>query len=119
MYVVAKYPDIQERLVEEITSLIDTSEPITTKTLNSLVYLDCVIKETLRVFPAGTMIPKRCLEDVRIGNVFIPADTTLMTLIYGCHMNEDNFKDCKKFNPERWMEEVSVKERNPFGNEFY
>lgn len=115
MYIVAKYPDIQEKLVDEMKSIIDASEPLTTKTLNSLVYLDCVVKETLRCFPAGTMLPKRCLQDVRIGNVLLPADTTVMTMIYGLHMNEKNFKDCKKFDPDRWMEEVTVEERNPFG----
>lgn len=61
------------------------------------------------------MLPKRCLEDVRFGNVLLPADTTIMTLIYGTHMNEKHFKNCKSFNPDRWMEEVSVEDRNPFG----
>lgn len=102
--------------MEELKSLINPSEPLTIKDLNSLTYLDCVVKETLRHFPAGSMLPKRCLDDVTIGNVFIPADTTIMTLIYGLHMNEKNFKDCKKFDPDRWIEEVTVEDRNPYGN---
>ncbi|XP_063709032.1 uncharacterized protein LOC134837580 [Culicoides brevitarsis] len=113
-YNVAKYPEIQVKVLDEIKSLYDPKEPLTTKILNSFTYLDCVIKESLRMFPAGTMLPKRCLDDVRIGDVLIPADTTIMTLIYASHMNEKNFGDSKKFNPERWMEEVSNEERNPF-----
>lgn len=117
-YSVAKYPEIQEKVIEEIKSLYDPNEPLTTKTLNSFVYLDCVIKEALRHYPAGSMVAKRCVDDVRIGDVFLPADTTIMTLLYGLHMNEKNFKDCLEFNPERWMEEVSVNERNPYGTHF-
>uniref|UniRef100_A0A336M0N7 CSON009389 protein n=1 Tax=Culicoides sonorensis TaxID=179676 RepID=A0A336M0N7_CULSO len=114
LYNIAKYPKVQERVYEEINSEIDLTKPLTIKVLNSLFYMDCVIKETLRLTPAGTLLPKRCLTEVKIGDYDIPADTTIMTFIYGLHMDEKNFKNCESFDPNRWMKEVTVEERNPF-----
>lgn len=115
-YFIAKYPEVQEKLYNEIkaNSLHNKSESLTTRELNSLSYMDNFIKETLRFFPPAFMVSKRCHEDIRIGNVFIPKETTIATNFYSGHRMEKYFKDPEKFNPDRFNKEVTAEDRNPY-----
>uniref|UniRef100_A0A336M3X1 CSON009398 protein n=1 Tax=Culicoides sonorensis TaxID=179676 RepID=A0A336M3X1_CULSO len=115
-YLLAKHPKQQETLFEEIKShgLINNNEPLTMRTLNSLPYLDGTLKESLRIHPIFPVVPKKCVEDVHYNGMFIPKETMILTAFYPNHMDEKYFKDPKQFNPERWMDEVSNKERNPY-----
>lgn len=48
MYCLAKNPDVQEKLYEEVQSVLPNKEAITPETLNKLPYIKAVIKETFR-----------------------------------------------------------------------
>lgn len=76
--------------------------------------MDNVIKEALRLFPPAVMISKRCREDIQIGHVFIPANTTVSTNIYSGHRMEKYFKDAETFNPDRFDDEITAEDRNPY-----
>lgn len=84
------------------------------RVLNSLPYLDGTIKEALRIHPIFPGVPKKCVEDVHYNGMFIPKETMIITAFYPNHMDEKYFKDPTKFMPERWLEDVTVKERNPY-----
>ncbi|XP_063696375.1 cytochrome P450 4d2-like [Culicoides brevitarsis] len=115
-YLLAKYPEVQEKLWNEIKSnnLDVKSDPLTIRDLNSLSYMDNVIKESLRIFPVATIVMKRCNEDVRIGNLFIPAKTSIATNIFSGHRMEKYFKDAEKFDPDRFNPEITAQDRNPY-----
>ncbi len=49
----------------------DSDRHLTNEDLNSLVYLECVIKETLRLFPAVPFFGRKTSEDCSIGNTKI------------------------------------------------
>ena len=49
----------------------DSDRHLTNEDLNSLVYLECVIKETLRLFPAVPFLGRTISEDCIIGNTKI------------------------------------------------
>lgn len=112
----AKHPEEQEILYEEIKSngLVDRSEPLTMRLLNSLSYLDGTIKESLRIYPIFPAVPKKCVEDFHYNGMFIPKEAMILTAFYPNHMDEKYFKNPTKFIPSRWMDEVTVKERNPY-----
>lgn len=95
-------------------SLDITTDHLTTRNLNSLPYMDNVIKEALRLFPPAVLVSKRCHEDIQIGNLFIPADTTIATNIFSGHRMEKYFKEPEKFDPDRFDNEISAKDRNPY-----
>jgi len=46
------------------------SAPIKHKDLQHMHYLDCVIKETLRLFPTIPLIGRQLAEDLKIGELF-------------------------------------------------
>jgi len=43
------------------------SAPVKYEDLQHMHYLDCVIKETLRLFPAAPLIGRQLTEDLKIG----------------------------------------------------
>lgn len=63
--------DIQEKIVDEIRSVIGTEKNLTLtyKNLLDLKYLTMVIKESLRIFPSVPIIGRTVDEDAMIGTI--------------------------------------------------
>lgn len=56
----SQHPDVEENLVRELAThgLLATAEhpeprPVEFEDLNRLVYLECILKESMRIFPGG------------------------------------------------------------------
>lgn len=70
------------------------------------VYLQAVIKETLRLYaPLPSTEPRSTGEDTTIDGYVIPKDTVVGMSPWIMHRNEDVFKDPLVFDPERWLGE--------------
>lgn len=85
--------------------------------LDSLVYLDAVIKEALRVSPPIPMSLPRYVPDggKMIDGYFMPAHTIVSCQPYTVHRyHEDVFPDPDRFYPDRWVEEKGTAERNRY-----
>lgn len=52
----AMHPDIQEKLFNELLCCDEQNENETNEKLQQLTYLDCVIKESMRLFPVGSFL---------------------------------------------------------------
>jgi cytochrome P450 len=48
----------------------DSDRPVTAQDLTQLKYLECCIKETLRLYPPLPVIARRLTEDVQAGHNF-------------------------------------------------
>lgn len=72
LFLLGSHPDIQERVVREIDDVMrgDRARPPTMKELGEMRYLECVIKEALRLYPSVPLIARRIKEDLLIG-IFI------------------------------------------------
>lgn len=68
LYNVAKYPDVQQKCFNEIVEVYgtDVNCSATFSLLNRLFYLEMAIKETLRLFPPGTIISRTANEDIKL-----------------------------------------------------
>lgn len=69
MYVLGKYPDVQDKILEELNEKIPDfgSVNLTTKLLSSLDYLDRTIKEVLRLYPSVPFIGRQIYEPFTMG----------------------------------------------------
>lgn len=69
LYLLARHPEIQERAFKEIRDVIgdDKTKAISMRDLSELKYLECVIKESLRLYPPVPMIGRHLEEDVVLG----------------------------------------------------
>ena len=62
--------DVQEKVVQELRDVFDSAdEPIDYDSLNKLVYLDLVLKETLRLFPVLPISARITSSEVKIGKL--------------------------------------------------
>lgn len=67
LFLLASNPDKQDKLYKEISSILTTHEDdVTEEMIIKLKYLELVIKETLRLFPAGVLHARLATENVKL-----------------------------------------------------
>lgn len=97
----------QHRLQEEMQKGRDAP-------LDELPFLDAIINEGLRCFPAIPMsLPRIVPAGGRtIDGYFFPENTTVSCQAFSMHrINNDVFPEPDKFKPERWLEEEGDADR--------
>lgn len=71
LYLIGGHPEVQERVSEELNRIFGTSDrPITMADILQLKYLECCIKEALRLYPSVAMYGRTLSEDAVI-RIFI------------------------------------------------
>lgn len=101
-YLLAKHPEWQERLREEARAVPD----LDVGSMKKLRQLEWAWKETLRLMPVTSFIPRRPLRDVTVGGHHVAAGTLVgpMAAAIGRHprwwSKPDTF-DPERFSPER------------------
>jgi cytochrome P450 len=103
LYMMAKNPDKQENLFQEVTSVLKPDELPTSKSLANMPYLKACLKETLRLYPAFSSQNRQIPCDMEILGYYLPKGSQITFLSYYMCRDENNFKDSKKFIPERWL----------------
>ncbi|KAL7627817.1 hypothetical protein AAE478_002012 [Parahypoxylon ruwenzoriense] len=98
---VCKHANVKERLVAELNSLQDD---FTHDDVKELPYLNQVIDETLRLYPAAPAGLRRAIpaEGATIADVWFPGGVTVQTQSYSLHRNPIAFPDPERFDPSRW-----------------
>ncbi|KAL0270238.1 UNVERIFIED_CONTAM: hypothetical protein PYX00_007711 [Menopon gallinae] len=115
LYELARNPDIQKRLQDEIDSaLIDCNNDITYEKLHEMEYMDMVVQETLRMYPPVGNLQRKCENDYRIPemNVTIEKGMGILISVLGIHMDPEIYPEPEKFDPERFAPEERAK-RHP------
>uniref|UniRef100_A0A2D4MR76 Cytochrome P450 4V2 n=1 Tax=Micrurus spixii TaxID=129469 RepID=A0A2D4MR76_9SAUR len=114
IYLLASHPDIQRKVHSELDEVFGNSDHhITMEDLKKLRYLECVIKEALRLFPSVPLFARNLNEECYIRGYKIPKGTDIIILSYALHRDPDNFPEPEKFRPERFFPENSAG-RHPY-----
>jgi cytochrome P450 family 3 subfamily A len=108
-FLLAKHPDDQERLYQEITRVIGDNS-VTLESINQMTFLDAVVNETLRLYPPSTFTERRVSKEYNLetpsGQVInLPIDTLVYISIYTIHHSVDNYPKPEEFMPERFLPE--------------
>ncbi|XP_006825135.1 cytochrome P450 10-like [Saccoglossus kowalevskii] len=102
MYQLATNPDAQEKLHQEVDSVLANSQEMTLESLQNIPYLKACVKETHRMMPTidgTTRIPDK---DIVLSGFHIPAKTVVRTHCIAGLMHE-YFDEPHVFKPERWL----------------
>ncbi|XP_071441796.1 cytochrome P450 6k1-like [Hetaerina americana] len=105
----ARNPHCQEKLIKEIDGTLEEHKgEISYDTLRSMPYLDKVINETLRKYPALAALDRYCTQEYRNPdfNLVIPKGMSVLVPIIGIHYDPRYYPDPEKFDPERFSEEA-------------
>mmetsp|Transcript_18618 Transcript_18618/g.20707 ORF Transcript_18618/g.20707 Transcript_18618/m.20707 type:complete len:506 (+) Transcript_18618:48-1565(+) len=74
LYAMSQFEDIQQKLRDEVNTLLPNGESITTKKqLNSFKYTKAFIKETLRLFSPVSGMHRRLARDITLGDTTLKA----------------------------------------------
>lgn len=123
LYELALNPTVQDKLLDEIRVVQQKYKGImTVEALKEMTYLDMVMSETLRKYPAAPVIFRRCTKDYVIPgtNVLIDKGIIIMIPTIAIHYDPRYYPEPDKFIPERFSLESKVTRPNgtylPFGN---
>ncbi|KAK7315310.1 hypothetical protein VNO77_33850 [Canavalia gladiata] len=117
-------PHTLEKVKEEIDSHIGKERFVTESDMNKLVYLQAVVKESLRLYPPSPLSgPREFREDCKFGDYQVKKGTRLITNLWKIQTDPNIWPDPLEFKPERFLtthKEIDVKGRHfefiPFGS---
>ncbi|NXU29495.1 CP3AD protein, partial [Thalassarche chlororhynchos] len=104
-YELATHPDVQQKLLEEIDTILPNKAPLTYEAMMQLEYLDMTVSETLRLFPLGGRLERTCKKDIEINGVTIPRGSIVMIPLRILHHNPEYWPNPEEFRPERFSKE--------------
>lgn len=115
LYWIHRYPEVREKLIQELNSLGDTPDPLS---IFRLPYLTAVCNETLRIHSIAMLsFPRVVQEPIELLGHQLDTGTILMGCLYLTHQREDLYPEPKTFKPERFLErQFSPSEFIPFGS---
>ncbi|XP_061395359.1 probable cytochrome P450 311a1 [Musca vetustissima] len=104
LYCLGKYPQEQQKLLEEIQSIRRESDEgfPNTSDLNKLEYLDMFIKECLRLYTIVPMTGRQTTKTTKIGGRLYPPGVTLWINMYGLCHDSQLYEEPFIFKPSRF-----------------
>jgi len=101
-HLLSKNPDAQEKLHDEVESVLHSKRP-TFDDLPNLVYTRMVVDEGMRLYPPAWVISRTAIEQDLICGFSVPAGATLLMSPWVTHRSPLYWDDPEKFDPERFI----------------
>lgn len=101
LLLLAQHPQVMQRVRTELDCSSDSETPGFSE-IESLTYLDQVIRESMRVLPASSYSQRVCMESVKLGPLRLPPMTPIIFSQYMTHHCPTLYSDPDEFRPERW-----------------
>ncbi|XP_022765769.1 cytochrome P450 93A3-like [Durio zibethinus] len=114
-----RHPDKMRKAVEELDSVVgDQNNIVEESHLPQLVYLDAVIKETLRCHPPiPLLVPRSPSMSCTVAGYTIPKDSRVLFNAWAIQRDPEFWEDPLQFEPERFLKDTE--RRNYLGNNFH
>lgn len=113
LYCCAKYPEEQEKIYNELTSLSDNTNYMSWESMKNFHYMNLFLKETMRMYSPVPMIGRRLTKPVQMDGVLYPKDSVFEINISAMHHHPDIFPDHMEFRPERFLD-TNGKDNDPY-----
>ncbi|MED6138669.1 hypothetical protein PIB30_076569 [Stylosanthes scabra] len=117
-----KKPKVMERAQAEIRRVYGNKGYVDESELHQLIYLKCIVKETLRLHPsAPLLVPRVNKEPCQIMGYDIPANSRTIINAWAIGRDPRYWDDAMNFKPERFLDNYSIDQRGtnfefiPFG----
>ena len=105
-YCLATNPEQQETLCEEIDTVLEKHDgEINYESVNEMKFMDMVIDETLRLYPAILRMDREATSDYEYNGMKIKKGSLIAIPIYPLHYNPITYPDPEKFDPFRFSDE--------------
>ena len=117
-YLLSQHPEVEERVRLELQSVLNGGA-LTFTDLPRLTYMQQVINEVLRLYPAAYLFAREAIIDDVLDGYPVPANTLIFISPFVGHRDPKYWPDPERFDPERFApEQVASRPRHvyyPFG----
>ncbi|KAH2277015.1 hypothetical protein KXW02_007889 [Aspergillus fumigatus] len=106
LYELSGHPEVVQRLREEILAQVGTASAPTYADLKNMRYLQAILKETLRLYPAIPFNMRVALSDTTLpsgGVAYSPLYMHRSDLYPDAYADGTPFPDPREYHPHRWM----------------
>nr|GMD99786.1 angelicin synthase-like [Ipomoea batatas] len=101
-------PEIMKKVQKELDEIVGMTSIVEEVHLPKLKYLDAVVKETFRLYPAlPLLVPKCPSQTTEVGGYTIPKDTKVFLNMYAIHRDPKLWDNPLQFSPERFLNQTS------------
>lgn len=97
-----RFPRVLAKLEKEIFDVLGKDGRLTQDNLPQLKYAEQVVKETLRLDPVVSGIPRQTARKLDILGHSIPAGVGVIAAVRAIHRDERYWESPLEFRPERW-----------------
>lgn len=111
LFLLGKNLDIQRKVQNELKEIFgeDRIRAITNDDLKEMRYLECVIKEVMRLHPPISFFSRKIKEFLNIDDKVFTKQWTCIVSIFHLHRNPRVFENPEKFDPDRFLPENASK----------
>nr|XP_016438779.1 PREDICTED: geraniol 8-hydroxylase-like [Nicotiana tabacum] len=118
---IIRQPEIMKKAQAELAQVIGKGKMVEEADVSQLPYLQCIIKETLRMHPpVPLLVPRKVEQDVELYDYIIPKGSQVLVNTWAIGRNSSSWEDSLVFKPERfWSSNMDVRGQDyeliPFG----
>ncbi|XP_020702414.2 premnaspirodiene oxygenase-like [Dendrobium catenatum] len=116
-----RYPKVMQKAQLEVRKALNGKVRIEEGDIHKLLYINQVIKETLRLHPpTPLLVPRLCCETVELSGYTVPVESRVVINVWAMMRDPNYWEDPEIFQPERFEEKaidfgVANFEFTPFG----
>ncbi|XP_074282501.1 cytochrome P450 CYP82D47-like [Silene latifolia] len=116
-------PQALKKAKDELSLVVGKERQVSEDDIPKLKYLQAIVKETLRLYPAGPLMgPREFIEDCTVNGYHIKRGTQLIVNLSKIFTDPQHWEDPSEFRPERFLtthKDIDVKGQHieffPFG----
>ncbi|KAL1830988.1 hypothetical protein ACET3Z_000639 [Daucus carota] len=119
---ILRHPRVMNKVQKELEKVVGLDKMVEESDLESLEYLNMVLKEAMRLHPvAPLLLPHMCVEDCTVDGFFIPKNSRVLINVWAIGRDPKVWTDAEKFLPERFVRNnIDLRGRDfellPFGS---
>ncbi|XP_075986358.1 uncharacterized protein LOC142983408 [Anticarsia gemmatalis] len=111
MLLLGSHPEVQEKAVAELKEVLgDGDRDVEKQDLSQLVFLEAVIKESMRIHTIVPVLARKLDRDVKLKNCTLSSGRTCFMFVFGLHKHPIWGSDRLDFKPERWLDPDTLPE---------
>ena len=110
-YDLAKHPDVQEKLREEVEEIVgDSSRELTYDDLQNMTYVDQIISETLRFRSLIPLLNRVVEKDYKLPghDIVLKRDQSVWINVMSLHFDPNHYANPYVFDPEHFSKEAKA-----------
>uniref|UniRef100_A0A2A4J1I4 Cytochrome P450 n=1 Tax=Heliothis virescens TaxID=7102 RepID=A0A2A4J1I4_HELVI len=97
------YPEVQDKLYEELLTVLGPDRDVERDDLNKLIYTNAVIMESLRVLPTVPCVLRCVDKDVKLKNYTMRAGSYCLIFPMVTHLVSTLNAETTQLSPEKWL----------------